>query len=87
MSIAAEKLPRPLKKEATAPRWFIKITYYPAAATIFSKTCRYRDDFFKNLPRPRRHGHLWYEFPFLGTKPETDTPRIYSLIYSPQIMQ
>jgi hypothetical protein len=41
MSIAVENLPRPLKKEAAAPRWFIKISCRPAAATILSKT--YRD--------------------------------------------
>jgi hypothetical protein len=30
-----------------------------AAAMILSKTYHYRDEFFQNLPQPRRHGNLW----------------------------
>jgi hypothetical protein len=36
MSIAVENLPRSLKKVATAPRWFIKISCHPAAAMDIS---------------------------------------------------
>jgi hypothetical protein len=54
MSIAVENLPRSLKKEATAPRWFIKKSHRAAMVYKNKLPPRCRDDFFKNLPLPRR---------------------------------
>jgi hypothetical protein len=57
VSIAVENLPWPLKKKATAPRWFIKnkSSRRCRAAMVYKNKLPHccRDDFFQNLPLPR----------------------------------